>query len=379
MKEISRRRLLAATGVSVGLASSAGCLGGVGFSTDDGNGANTTGETDDGPSDQTPLGRWVPTTGSAELLFHYRDLTTVRRHEDTLQPAVIEAIPTVPDGESSELVEQVAAGEPAVDSICRFGSKGVVGNVVVSGSFDPDAVDATLESATGDFDRFERDGVSVAVSSETVVVSPSDGADLEAILAAGVEGTDRRTDASDGFGQLVDRLDGSTFLWGEYDGNENGNGAAFSWSLGSETATQSMVAVYADPERTDEFEDTISDRFDDVTVETDGTVGVATRTLSTADYEYRDMFAERGSQPTQPQAGVTIDVDSPARTVTVTYISSGDTDRLEIRDWTGLRDELTEVGQSATLEYDAGASGTITIVAVRGETEAVVAEQSVSF
>ena len=379
MKDISRRRLLAATGAGAGLASGAGCLGGRGLGTDDGNGADTTGETDDEPSDLTPLEQWVPATGSTELLFHYRDLATVRQHEDALQPSVTESIPTVPDGDSSAFVEQLADGEPAVDSICRFGSKGVAGNVVVSGSFDPDAVDAALEPATGDFDRFERDGISVAVSSETLVVSPSDGAALEAILAAGVEGTDRRAETNDGFGQLVDRLDGSTFVWGEYDGNENGNGAAFSWALGSETTTQSMVAVYADPERTGEFEDTMSDRFDDVTVETDGTVGVATRTIPTADYEYRDMFAERGSQPTQPQAGVTIDVDSSARTVTVTYISSGGTDRLEIRDWTGLRDELTEVGQAATLEYGRGASGTITIVAVRGETEAVVAEKSISF
>ncbi len=379
MKEISRRRLLAAMGTSAGLTSGAGCLGGRGLGTDDGNGADTTDETDDEPSDLTPLERWVPTSGSTELLFHYRDLATVRQHEDVLQPSVTESIPTVPDGDSSAFVEQLADGEPAVDSICRFGSEGVAGNVVVSGLFDPDAVDAALEPAAGDFDRFERDGVSVAISAETLVVSPSDGAALEAILAAGVEGTDRRAETNDGFGQLVDRLEESTFLWGEYDGDADGNGAAFSWALESETTTQSMVSVYADPERTDEFEDAMSDRFDDVTVKTDGTVGVATRTLPTADYEYRDMFAERGSQSTRPQAGVTIDTDPSARTVTITYISSGDADRLEIRDWTGLRDELTEVGQDATLEYDAGASGTITIVAVRGETEAVVAEKSVTF
>ena len=363
-------------GTSVGLVAGAGCLSELGSSTGDGNGADTT----DGAGDLTPLERWVPATGSTELLFHYRDLETVRQHEDALQPAVLEAIPTLPDGDSSAVVEQLADGEPAVDSICRFGSEGVAGNVVVSGSFDPDAVDESLESAAGDFDRFERDGVSVAVNEETLVVSPSDGAALEAILAAGLEGTERRTDASDNFGQLVDRLGGSTFVWGEYDGNENGDRAAVSWSLGSETTTQSMVAVYADSQRMDEFENTMADQFEDVTVEVNGTVGVATRTLPTADYEYRDPFAERGSKPTQPQAGAAIDIDSSARTVTVTFTAKSDgVDRLEIRDQTGLRDDLTEIGQATTLEYEPGASGTITVVAVGNETESVVATESFSF
>ncbi|MFD1564829.1 hypothetical protein ACFR99_14915 [Haloarchaeobius amylolyticus] len=379
MKEVSRRRLLAATGASAGLASSAGCLGGLGFSTDDGNGADTTGETDDGTSDLMPLERWVPTTGSVELLFHYRDLATVRQHEDALQPAVLESIPTMPDGDSSEVVEQVADGEPAVDSICRFGSEGVAGNVVVSGSFDPDAVDATFESAAGNFDRFERDGVSVAISEETLVVSPSDGADLETILAAGVEGTDRRVDSHGNFAQLVDRVRDSTFLWGEYEGSDNGVGAAFSWELDAERATYSGIALYADADGTDEFEDAMADRSANLTVETDGNVGVATRTVPIEEYEYRDLFAERGSQSTEPYAGVSLDTDRKPNAVVVMYHSSGTADRVEVRDESGVRVELTEVGQAETIEYESGTSATITVVAVRGDEESVLITETVSF
>ncbi|SDC57138.1 hypothetical protein [Natrinema hispanicum] len=386
MKDISRRKLLAATGASTGLVvAGAGCLGDPTSSAgNNGEPDDTTSETDEGAAELTPLERWVPATGSAELLFHYRDLTTVRQLEDTLQPAVTEAVSTLPDGESATFVEQFADGESAVDSVCRFGSKGVAGNVVVAGSFDPDAADAALEPAAGDFGTFERDGVSVAVSSETLIVSPSDGAALEAILAAGVEGADRRIDSDVNFAPLLDHIGLSTFVWGEHErqneANADGYGAAYAWSLGPETTTQSMVAVSADSQRMDEFEDTMADRFDDVTVETDGTVGVATRTIPTADYEYRDLFAERGSEPPQLQAGVTIDADSVARTVTVTFTAKSDgVDRLEIRDQNGLRDELTEVGQATTLEYESGASGTITAVAVGDETERVVATESFSF
>ncbi|QCS42877.1 hypothetical protein [Natrinema versiforme] len=377
MKYTSRRGLLSAgTGLAV---LSAGCLDQIsGDETDDPGDSDETNESDG--NDLSPLERWVPASGSSELLFHYRDLTAVRQYEDALRTDVVESVPTLPDGESSEFVEQVADGEPAVDAVCRFGSKGVAGNVVVSGSFDPGSVDADRESAAGDFEVLERDGVSVAVSEETVVVSPSDGADLDAILAAGLEGTDRRIDAHGNFAQLTDRVGDSTFLWGEYEGSDDGSGAAFSWTLGAETATYSALAVYAEADRTAEFEETMSKRFDDVTVEVDGTVGVATRTVPTEEYEYRDLFAERGSQPARPQAGVSIDPDSSDRTVTVTYVSRGSTvDRLEISDESGNEAEMTQVGETMTFEYDAGASGELTVVAVGSETEAVVATYTYSF
>lgn len=374
MKYTSRRGLLSAgAGFAV---LSAGCLGRL--SDDDGDGSENTDESDG--SDLSPLERWVPASGSSELLFHYRDLTAVRQYEDALRTDVVESVPTLPDGESSEFVEQVADGEPAVDAVCRFGSKGVVGNVVVSGSFDPGAVDADRESVAGDFEVLERDGVSVAVSEETVVVSPSDGADLDAVLAAGLEGTDRRIDAHGNFAQLTDRVGDSTFLWGEYEGSDDGSGAAFSWTLGAETTTYSGLAVYADADKTAEFEETMSERFDDVTVEVDGAVGVATRTVPTQEYEYRGLFAERGSQPTRPQAGVSIDSDPSDRTVTVTYVSRGSTvDRLEISDESGNEAEMTRVGETMTFEYDAGASGELTVVAVGSETEVVVATYTYSF
>ncbi|MFC6766448.1 hypothetical protein [Natrinema soli] len=353
---------------------SAGCL--ARFSDDEADDSEEPNESD--RSDLSPLERWVPASGSSELLFHYRDLTAVRQYEDVLRADVIESVPVLPDGESREFVEQVTDGEPAVDSVCRFGSEGVAGNVVVSGSFDPHAVDADLESAAGDFDVFERDDVSVAVSGETVVVSPADGADLEAILAAGVEGTGRRIDSHGNFAQLTERVGDSAFLWGEYEGSDDGSGAAFSWAFGAETTTYSTVAVYTDADGTDEFEESLADQ-PDLMVETDGNVGIATKTIPTGEYEYQDPFAERGSQPTELYAGVSLDTNRKPNAVVVMYHSSGTADRVEVRDESGVRVELTEVGQAETIEYESGTSATITVVAVRDGEENVLMTEPVSF
>lgn len=377
MQYISRRGLLAA-GTSL-TALGAGCFDRL--SNDKTDESDETGGSD--WSDLSPLERWVPASGSSELLFHYRDLTAVRQYEDVLRADVVESVPTLPDGESSEFVEQVTDGERAVDSVCRFGSEGVVGNVVVSGSFDPGAVDAELESAAGDFDSFERNGISVAVSEETVVVSPSDGAGLEAILAAGVEGTDRRIESDGNFASMGERISESTFVWGEHEQQSedgtNGVGAAYSWSLGAETVTYSVVAAYPDPDRTDEFESEFGDSATDMTVEVDGNVGVATKTSPTEEYEFQDLFAERGSEPTGPYAGASIDTDWKSNAVVVMYHSSGNADRLEVRDEDGVRAELTEVGETATLEYESGASGTVTVVAIKAERETVILTDTYSF
>ncbi|QLK25203.1 hypothetical protein HYG81_14035 [Natrinema zhouii] len=376
MKYSSRRRLLAA-GASLS-ALGAGCLD---YLSDDGtDDSEEPDESDENAgSDLSPLERWVPTSGSSELLFHYRDLTAVRQYENALRADVVESVPTLPDGESSEVVEQVADGKQTVDSVCRFGSNGVAGNVVVSGSFDPDAVDADLESAAGAFEVFERDDVSIAVSAETVVVSPADGADLEAILAAGVEGTDRRIDAHGNFAQLAERVGGGTFLWGEYEGSDDGVGAAVSWTLGAETTTYSGIGIYADADGTDEFEESLADQSDDMTVETEGNVGIATKTIPTEEYEYQDLFAERGSRPTEPYAGVSLDTNRKPNAVVVMYHSSGTADRVEVRDESGVRVELTEVGQAETIEYESGTSATITVVAVGDGEKSVLMTETVSF
>ncbi|QCC57496.1 hypothetical protein NP511_02815 [Natrinema thermotolerans] len=386
MKEIRRRRLLSSAAATTGIAVfGAGCLDtfGNGSDGDDATeGDNEVDGTTDGTADLTPLERWVPATGSAELLFHYRDLTTVRGLEDSLQPDVIEDVPTLPDGRSGEFVEQLADGEPAVDSVCRFGSKGVAGNVVVTGSFDPDAVDTALESAAGEFERFERDDVAVAVSSETLVVSPSDGATLEALLAAGVDGADRRIDSNVNFAPMADHIGSSTFVWGEHErqseAKSGGAGVAYTWSLDADTARYSLVQAHADPEKTDEFGQSVGE---DVTIETDGTVGIASKTIPIESYTFQDLFAERGRSPpsSPPQVGVDIEPDYRSNTVTVTYVSGQNVDRLEVRDEDGRREVLTEVGQAATLEYESGASGEITVVASNSEAEVVVATRTYSF
>ncbi|QCW03749.1 hypothetical protein [Natrinema pallidum] len=381
MKHPSRRGLLA-TGASL-TAFAAGCLDQL-----PNDGRDQTGESDEAPntaesggSEPSPLERWVPASSSTELLFHFRDLAEVRQHEGELRPSVIEDVPTMPDADGSEVVKRVANGESAVESVLRFGSEGVAGNVVVDGSFDRDAVDTDRKSSTGEFAVLERDGVSVAVSADTVVMSPADGAALDAILAAGVEGTGRRADEHDRFAQLLERVGDRTILWGEYEGDTDGTGAAFSWSFGAETSTNSAVAVYPDADRMADFEERMSERFDDVTVEIDGNVGVATRTVPTEEYEYLDLFAQHESQPAQPQAGVSIDSDSSDRTVTVAYISKSGVERLEISDENGNEAEMTDVGETTTFEYDAGASGELTVVAVGSETETetVVATHSYSF
>ncbi|OLZ41183.1 hypothetical protein A6E15_09365 [Natrinema saccharevitans] len=376
MERTHRRKLLATTGAGLA-AFGAGCLGRFGGEDDESDDAES--PTEDGDSTVTPLERWVPTSGSEELLFHYRDLTALETYEDALQASVIEAVPTLPDGDSAAVVEAAADGTDAIDSVLRFGSEGVVGNVVVDGSFDPDALETDGSSSVGEFETFGRDDVSVAVSEETIVVSPADGAALEAILAAGIEGADRRIDSHGNFAQLVDRVGDSTFLWGEYEGRDDGVGAVFSWELGAERAAYSGIAVYADADGTDEFEDAMADRSADLTVETDGNVGVATRVVPVEEYEYRDLFAERGSQPTEPYAGVSLDTDRKPNAVVVMYHSSGTADRVEVRDESGVRVELTEVGQAETIEYESGTSATITVVAVSGDEESVLMTETVSF
>jgi len=131
---------------------------------------NRTSDGNDGERPVSPraLG---PASGSSKLLFHYRDLTAVRQYKNELRADVVESVPTLPDGESREVVEQVTDGESAGRFRVQVRFRGRCRNVVVSGSFDPGAVDADLESTAGDFEVFERDDVSVAVSAETVVVS----------------------------------------------------------------------------------------------------------------------------------------------------------------------------------------------------------------
>ncbi|ELY88986.1 hypothetical protein [Natrinema altunense] len=378
MNDISRRELLATTGAGTGgIALTAGCLDRLSENgTEDTDESNAT--DDETATGMSTLERWVPASGSENLVFHFRDLAAIRRSADDLGAAAAEDVPRLPTGNGRGIVEEVVDDESAVTSVCRFGSEDVAGNVIATGTFDPGAVDAESESSIGEFAVLERDGVSVAVSAETVVVSPADGAALETILAAGVEGTDRRVDEHDHFAQLLERVgvDERAILWGAYEGEEAGTGRTYSWSFGADTSTYTAVAVYPDPERTADFEETMTDQFDDVTVEVDGNVGVATRTVPTAEYEYRDMFADPGSEV---RAGAAIDVDQSSRTVTVTYTASGNADRIEVRADGEKRDTLTEVGQQATLEYDAGESGTVQVVAVSGDTKTQVVSNSVSF
>jgi len=98
----------------------------------------------------------------------------------------------------------------------------------------------------------------------------------------------------------------------------------------------------------------------------------------TEEYEYQDMFAERGSQPTEPYAGEPRYQRKP-NAVVVMYHSSGTAERVEVRDESGVRVELTEVGQAETIEYESGTSATITVVAVRDGEENVLITEPVSF
>lgn len=291
---------------------------------------------------------------------------------------MIESVPTLPDGDSAAVVEDAADGPNAIDAVLRFGSEGVVGNVVVSGSFDPDALETDGDSSVGEFETLERAGLSVAVSAEAVVASADDGAALESILAAGVEGTDRRAGTSDNFASLVDRVADATFLWGQYAGTE-GIGRAFSWTVDADTTTYLEVGVYADAEAAGGFESRLATE-DDVTIEIDDDVAAATETFPTEKYSYLDVFAERGSsREAAPQAGVTFDADDADRTVTVTYTSKDRAARLEISDDHGNTGEMTAAGETTTFEYEAGASGEIVVVAVFDGEEAVVATYSYSF
>ncbi|MFA9501168.1 hypothetical protein ACERIM_00125 [Natrinema sp. H-ect1] len=376
MKHTHRRELLVTTGTGIA-ALGAGCLG----IDDDDEGtdddADSPAEAGDS-SASTPLERWIPAGGTDPLLFHYRDLTALETYEDALQASVIESVPTLPDGDSAGIVEDAADGTDAIDAVLRFGSKGVVGNVVVSGSFDPDALETDGDASVGAFETLERDGVSVAVSEETLVVSPADGADLESILAAGVEGTDRRVEASENVASLVERIADATFCWGQYEGTDDGRGVAFSWSLGTETTTYAEVAVSADVAERDAFESEW-EGVEDATVETAGNMVVATRTVPTAEYEYTNLFAGYGSEPSKPRAGVAFDSDRSDRTVSVTYNSSDDVDRLELSDDHGNSAELTAVGEQVTFEYEAGASGELIVVGVNEDAEAVVASYEYAF
>ncbi|AGB32249.1 hypothetical protein C488_11277 [Natrinema pellirubrum DSM 15624] len=376
MKHTHRRELLVTTGTGIA-ALGAGCLG----MDDDDEGTDDDADSPTEARDSsasTPLERWIPAGGTDPLLFHYRDLTALETYEDALQASVIESVPTLPDGDSAGIVEDAADGTDAVDAVLRFGSKGVVGNVVVSGSFDPDALETDGDASVGAFETLERDGVSVAVTEETLVVSPDDGADLESILAAGVEGTDRRVEASENVASLVERIADATFCWGQYAETE-GTGRAFSWTIGSDTTTYQEVGVYADAEAADGFESRLANE-GDVRAEVDDNVAVATGSFPTEEYSYLDLFAEQGSSPPEtPQAGVAFDADYADRTVTVTYASKERAERLELSDDHGNSGEMTAAGETTAFEYESGASGELTVVGVWDGEKVVIGTYSYSF
>lgn len=387
MTNTSRRRLLAAAGAGIA-AVSAGCLDDFGSESEPDTSDDNNDGTDDAESDPTdaalsPLEQWIPASGSEEFAFHYRDLAAVREHADALASGVVDDVPRAPEGTTGAIVERVSTDAP-LRSVLEFGPKEKGRNYVVAGSFDPAAIDGEPASTVGDFEVYDRDDSSVAVSAATIVSSGPHGATVDAMLAAGTDRTDRRADESERFASLLEELGEHTFVWGGHDESNSDDGpavAAYSWTLGEETTAASTVAVYPDSDRTDEFERQMADTFDDVSVETDGNVGVATRTIPTSEFAYRDLFAERSGSARQaaPQAGVEISVNSSSRTVDVVFTASGNTDVLEIHDDDGKRAELTEVGEMETLEYDAGESGTIRVVAVNDEAQAEVATESFEF
>ncbi|MFA9415567.1 hypothetical protein [Natrinema sp. HArc-T2] len=380
MNYIHRRTLLAigATGL---VGSGAGCL----------NDDNKTDERDPGEqnndgSDLRPPARWIPTSAGSDLFFKYTDLETVRSHEDSLLEDTIDEIPFAPSGAGGRIVGRLQT-EPTFEYILEFGPEGESGHYVIRGTFDLAGLDVGDPiDEVGEFEVFEAAGESVAASSDTLVVVDPEVGSIDDVLAAGLDGTDRRVDSDGLFETVLEHMGDDTLGSGIIPKSDERGSWCFSWAIESETTTYTQALLNRDTSGVDEDEleaelanESSMAEFETVSVDIDGDIVVTTGTRPTTEFQYNDFFAKRKAGRTGIDVAVSIDVETATQTVTVTLTSFEVGGHVEVRDSNGTQATLTEQGQEATLEYDVGDSETISVVHIHGDRESEFATETVEF
>ncbi|RQH03149.1 hypothetical protein [Natrarchaeobius oligotrophus] len=381
MTGLLRRRLLAGAGAALG-ASIAGCLGDGAEPTDGGSDDESGGGSDGSPAEPStsPLEVWTPAATATPLFVEYADLADVRQHESALRADTLEEIPLRPREPAASVIDELTDGDPALESVLAFGPEPAEGAQVIAGECDPDRLaDREPDDVVDGYDVYAGEEPSIAVSSETVIVATGGGPTLGDVLDAGLDGVDRRTATDDRLELLFEHLGDATFSWMER--AERDEVAGLSWSLEGDAASLAAVAEADEVENVEEyFETEFGDELDDVSRVPEGDAVVATAAVPIDEFEYENLFGDRDEPGQEAQAGVSIDVDPEAREVAVMVTAMGNADRVEVYDHDNDRNaELSSVGEMATLEYDAGASGRVQVIAVAGETRTVVASDSFEF
>ena len=378
MSDIHRRTLLAmgATGL---VGSGAGCL-------------NDDSESDKcnssiWNSDLSPAAQWIPTSAGSDWFFKYTDLETVRSHEDSLLEDTIDEIPVAPSGAGGRIVGRLDT-EPTFEYILEFGPEGQSGHYVMRGTFDLaglDVGDPTDE--VGEFEVFDAAGESVAASSDTLVVVDPEVGSIDDVLAAGLDGTDRRVDGDGPFGTVLEQLGDDTLGFGIVPESSDGVAVGNSWAIDSETTTYTQVMTGAGSSELneDQLESELAtespfDRLDAFSIDIEDNTVIATGSVPTTDFRYTDSISKNQAGTGRPvRASISIAVETAAQSVTVVLASVETGAHVEVRDGDGTQATLTERGEEVTLEYEVGETETISVVVVEGDQESVITTETVEF
>ncbi|OIB57901.1 hypothetical protein [Natrialba sp. SSL1] len=387
-----RRRLLATTGAISALAIGAGCL-------DDSDSEEpadsetesdgTTNGTDDSTSSvsaatdlRTQL-QWLPAAASAdgEITLHYADLEAIRAHESELSDDLRESTQLELADLDIDDIDQFGDAT-AIDASLSFGTSSNAANVAFAGSFEPDAADADPTETVGEFNLFERENGTIAVSAEWLLASDPDGLGVEALLEAGREETELLVETDETTATLAGELESTSIAIGRVTGADAADGelagVGHGATLDSETSTVTFVGVVGEGDDPDSFREELERSgggLEDFTIETTESTAVGEGTVPTDEVQLPSL-GETTAQ--EVQAGVSIDVDHGEQVADVFFTSGGNADYVEVEDDLNQSKRLDAVGDRVTLTYDEGDETTIRVIAVAGDRKTVVMTEEIS-
>jgi len=299
----------------------------------------------------------------------------------------IDEIPVAPSGAGGRIVGRLDT-EPTFEYILEFGPEGQSGHYVMRGTFDLaglDVGDPTDE--VGEFEVFDAAGESVAASSDTLVVVDPEVGSIDDVLAAGLDGTDRRVDGDGPFGTVLEQLGDDTLGFGVVPESSDGVAVGNSWAIDSETTTYTQVMTGAGSSELneDQLESELAtespfDRLDAFSIDIEDNTVIATGSVPTTDFRYTDSISKTQAGTGRPvRASISIAVETAAQSVTVVLASVETGAHVEVRDGDGTQATLTERGEEVTLEYEVGETETISVVVIEGDQESVITTETVEF
>ncbi|ADD07036.1 uncharacterized protein Nmag_3486 [Natrialba magadii ATCC 43099] len=393
-----RRRLLATTGTISALAIGAGCLDDSDSESDpdseepadsETESDDTTNGTDDSTSsvsaatDLRTQFQWLPAAVDADkdVTIHYADLTAIRDHESELSDDLRESTQLELADLDIGNIDQFGDAT-AIDASLSFGSSSNAANVAFGGSFEPDAADAEPTETVGEFNLFEHENGTLAVSEEWLLASDPDGLGVETLLEAGREETELLVETDETTATLAGELESTTIAVGRVTGADAATGelaaVGHGATLDSETSTVTFVGVTADGDDPDSLREELERSgggLEDFTVETTESTAVGEGTVPTDEVQLPSLGQ---SVEQEVQAGVSIDVDHGEQMAEVFFTSSGTAEYVEVEDDLNQSKRLDEVGDRVTLTYDEGDETTIRVIAVAGDRKTVVMTEDIS-